>query len=187
VANGFRMTYRFSMEPWDELTGELAIDLANTLRPDRDGGTADLLADPDRLARWLRRRGAPGEVGAPALSALRGEVRALLDAAVRRRRLPRAAVAAVNRAVAAAPAVAQLEAGELVYHYRASPPDAFLADIASSAIMLVGGPGRDLLRRCAAPGCGRFFVASRPRQTWCGPSCGNRARLARFHQRRRAA
>ena len=187
MANGFRMTYRFSMEPWDELTGELAIDLANTLRLERDGGTADLLADRDRLARWLQRRGVPGGVGAPELQALRGQVRALLAVAVRRRTLPRAAVAAVNRAVAAAPAVAQLEADELVYHYKASPPDAFLADIATSAITLVGGPGRDRLRRCAAPGCGRFFVASRPRQTWCGPSCGNRARLARFHQRRRAA
>ncbi|HEX8134886.1 MAG TPA: CGNR zinc finger domain-containing protein, partial [Actinomycetes bacterium] len=66
-------------------------------------------------------------------------------------------------------------------------PDAFLADLATSAITLVGGARRDRLRRCAAPGCGRFFVASRPRQTWCRPSCGNRARLARFHQRRRAA
>ena len=187
MANGFRMTYRFSMEPWDELTGELAIDLANTLRLERDGATTDLLADRDRLARWLQRRGVPGGVGAPELQALRGQVRALLAAAVRRRTLPRAAVAAVNRAVAAAPAVAQLEADELVYHYNASPPDAFLADIATSAITLVGGPRRDLLRRCAAPGCGRFFVASRPRQTWCGSSCGNRARLARFHQRRRAA
>jgi predicted RNA-binding Zn ribbon-like protein len=181
------MTYRFRMEPWDELTGELAIDLANTLRLGRGGATADLLTDPDRLARWLRRRGAPAEVGAPALRALRGEVRKLLAARTRRRRLPPAAVAAVNRAVAAAPAVAQLEGDELVYHYHASPPDAFLADVAASAITVVGGPGRDLLRRCAAPGCGRFFVASRPRQTWCGPGCGNRARLARFHQRRRAA
>jgi predicted RNA-binding Zn ribbon-like protein len=188
VANGFRMTYRFNMEPWDELSGELAIDLANTLRLGRDGGTGDLLADPDRLARWLRRRGAPAGLGAPALTSLRGEVRALLAARTQgRRRLPRSAVAAVNRAVAAAPAVAQLEGGELVYRYHASPPDAFLADVAASAVMLVGGPGRDLLRRCAAPGCGRFFVASRPRQTWCGPSCGNRARLARFHRRRRAA
>jgi predicted RNA-binding Zn ribbon-like protein len=187
VANGFPMTYRFSMETWNEPTGELAIDLANTLRLERDGTATDLLADRDRLARWLHRRGVPRVVGAPELQALRGHVRALLAAAVQRRALPHAAVAAVNRAVAAAPAVAQLEADELVYHYAASPPDAFLADIATSAITLVGGPRRDRLRRCAAPGCGRFFVASRPRQTWCGPSCGNRARLARFHQRRRAA
>ena len=175
------------METWDERTGELAVDLANTLRLERDGSTTDLLADPDGLARWLRCRGVDGGIGAPALQALRGHVRALLAAAFQRRGLPHAAVAAVNRAGAAAPAVPQLEADELVYHYEASPPDAFLADIATSAITLVGGPRRDRLRRCAAPGCGRFFVASRPRQTWCGPSCGNRARLARFHQRRRAA
>jgi predicted RNA-binding Zn ribbon-like protein len=175
------------METWDELSGELAVDLANTLRLERDGGTTDLLADPDRLARWLARRGVDVGVEAPALQALRGHVRALLDAAVARRGLPRAAVAAVNRTVTHAPAVPQLEADELVFHYHASPPDGFLADIATSAITLVGGPGRDRLRRCAAPGCGRFFVASRPRQTWCRPSCGNRARLARFHQRHRAA
>jgi predicted RNA-binding Zn ribbon-like protein len=98
--------------------------------------------------------------------------------------LPPAAVAAVNRAGAAAPGVAQLEAGELVVRYNASPPDAFLADIATSAITLVGGPGRDRLRRCGAPGCGRWFVASRPRQRWCSPTCGNRARVARFQERR---
>jgi predicted RNA-binding Zn ribbon-like protein len=175
------------METSDELSGELAVDLANTLLLERGGSTTDLLADPDGLARWLGRRGVDGGVGAPALQALRGHVRALLDAAVARRGLPRAAVGAVNRTVTNAPAVPQLEAGELVFHYHASPPDAFLADIATSAITLVGGPSRDRLRRCAAPGCGRFFVASRPRQAWCRPSCGNRARLARFHQRRRAA
>jgi predicted RNA-binding Zn ribbon-like protein len=96
-------------------------------------------------------------------------------------------VAAVNWAAAAAPAVAQLEVDELVFRSNASPPDAFLADIATSAITLVGGPRGDRLRLCAAPGCGRWFIASRPRQTWCSPSCGNRARLARFQQRRRAA
>jgi len=175
------------METRDELTGELAIDLANTLRLERDGSTTDLLADRDGLTRWLRRRGVAGGVGAPALQALRGHVRALLAAAVRRRSLPHAAVAAVNRAGAAAPAVPQLEADELVFHYHASPPDAFLADLATSAITLVGGPRRDRLRRCAAPGCGRFFVASRPRQTWCSPGCGNRARLTRFRQRHGAA
>jgi predicted RNA-binding Zn ribbon-like protein len=96
-------------------------------------------------------------------------------------------VTAVNRAAAAAPAIVQLEAGELVVRYNASPGDAFLADVAGSAISLVGGLGRDRLRRCGAPGCGRWFVASRPRQRWCSPSCGNRARVARFQQRHRAA
>ena len=146
-------------------TGELAIDRANTLVLQRHGGaTADLLAGREGLARWLRATGGPDGLSAR----------------------PRTAVTAVNRAGAAAPAVTQLEAGELVVRYDASPPEAFLADIAGSAIALVGGPARARLRRCGAPGCGRWFLASRPRQTWCSAGCGNRARLARFQQRRRA-
>lgn len=187
------------METLYEGGGELAIDLANTLELRRDGTTVDLLADQGGLARWLRHAGGPGgpggsggtgggdEVAAEQLQALRGHVLALLGAAVRQRPLPRAAVTAVNRAAAGAPAVVQLEAGELVVRYDASPGDAFLADVAASAISTVGGPRRDRLRRCGAPGCGRWFVASRPRQRWCSPNCGNRARVARFQQRHRAA
>jgi predicted RNA-binding Zn ribbon-like protein len=175
------------METEHDRTGDLAVDLANTLRPGPGGATADRLADPVGLVGWLRATGGPEEVGAPELQALRGHVRALLAATVAGRRLPRAAVTAVNRAAAAAPSVVQLEAGELVVRAAASPAPAFLAEIAAAAIALVGGPGRDRLRRCDAPGCGRWFVASRPRQTWCSPACGNRARLARFHHRRRTA
>jgi predicted RNA-binding Zn ribbon-like protein len=175
------------MESGDEPTGDLAVDLANTLRPGRGGAVADLLAGPDGLAGWLRGTGGPDDVGLPELVALRGHVQALLAAAVAGDPLPPPAVTAVNQAAAAAPAVVQLEAGELVVRAGASPAAAFLAEIAAAAISLVGGPGRDRLRRCAAPGCGRWFVASRPRQTWCSPACGNRARLARFHQRHRAA
>jgi predicted RNA-binding Zn ribbon-like protein len=184
------------METPKEHTGELAIDLANKLERRRDGATVDLLADQDGLARWLRGTGGPGGpggtdgvrgVGAEQLQALRGHVLALLGAAVGQRPLPRAAVTAVNHAAAAAPAVVQLEADELVVRYNASPGDAFLADVAASAISLVGGLGRDRLRHCRAPGCGRWFVASRPRQRWCSPSCGNRARVARFQQRHRVA
>jgi predicted RNA-binding Zn ribbon-like protein len=175
------------METAGELTGDLAIDLANTVRAGRGGAAADRLADPGRLAGWLRGVGGPEDAGPAELLALRGQVRALLDAAVAGRPLPPGAVTAVNRAAAAAPAAVQLEAGELVVRASASPADAFLAEIAAAAISLVGGPGRDRLRRCRAPGCGRWFLASRPRQSWCSPACGNRARLARFHRRHRAA
>jgi predicted RNA-binding Zn ribbon-like protein len=175
------------MEAGNDVTGELAIDLANTLRLARDGSILDLLADKGALARWLRVTGGPDVVEPSQLMGLRDHVRALLTAAISLRTLPPAAVTAVNRAGAAAPGFAQLEAGELVVRYNASPADAFLADIAASAIGLVGGPERDRLRRCEAPACGRWFLASRPRQAWCSPGCGNRARLARFQQRRRVA
>jgi predicted RNA-binding Zn ribbon-like protein len=175
------------MRAGNEFTGELAIDLANTLHLEADGSATNLLATGDGLAGWRQGTGGPGGVGSAPFQALRGHVRALLAAAVEQGSLPQTAVAAVNWAAAAAPAVTQLEADELVVRSNASPLDAFLADIATAAITLVGGPRRDRLRRCGAPGCGRWFLASRPRQTWCSPSCGNRARLARFQQRRRAA
>jgi predicted RNA-binding Zn ribbon-like protein len=174
------------MESSTAYTGDLAVDLANTLQLQRDGATVDLLADQAGLARWLRGAGGPDAVSLRQLHMLRDHVRALLAASIERRILPPAAVTAVNRTGAAAPAVAQLEADELVVRYHASPPEAFLADIAASAITLVGGPRRDRLRQCGAPGCDRWFLASRPRQRWCSPACGNRARLARFHQRRRS-
>jgi predicted RNA-binding Zn ribbon-like protein len=170
-----------------ELTGELAVDLANTVRVGRGGEGVDLLAGREGLGRWLAGTGGPEDAGPAELATLRGHVLDLLEATLSGRPPPPAAVAAVNRAAAAAPAVVQLEAGELVVRAGASPGDAFLAEIAASAISLVGGPGRDRLRRCRAPGCGRWFVASRPRQVWCSPACGNRARLARFHQRHRPA
>ena len=38
------------------------------------------------------------------------------------------------------------------------------------------------VRRCAAPGCGRFFGASRPQQVYCDPGCSQRVRDARFKE-----
>ncbi|MFE9682238.1 CGNR zinc finger domain-containing protein [Streptomyces sp. NPDC006285] len=29
----------------------------------------------------------------------------------------------------------------------------------------------------------RYFLQDHPRQEWCTPSCGNRARVARHHER----
>jgi predicted RNA-binding Zn ribbon-like protein len=59
-----------------------------------------------------------------------------------------------------------------------------LAAIARSAIRLVGSADASRLRRC--PACASFFLASRPDRVWCGQACGNRARVARHHARRRA-
>ncbi|MFI5735270.1 CGNR zinc finger domain-containing protein [Kribbella sp. NPDC051587] len=38
------------------------------------------------------------------------------------------------------------------------------------------------LALCDAPGCGQLFFQRRTNQAWCGPGCGNRARVARHHQ-----
>jgi predicted RNA-binding Zn ribbon-like protein len=58
--------------------------------------------------------------------------------------------------------------------------------LARAAIDFLGGPERELLRACLAPRCVRYFLRDHPRQQWCKPSCGNRARVARHYHRRQA-
>ncbi|MFP3992446.1 CGNR zinc finger domain-containing protein, partial [Streptomyces sp. E11-3] len=60
------------------------------------------------------------------------------------------------------------------------------AAIARAAIAFLAGPDRAKLRACHGPRCVRYFLKEHPRQEWCKPSCGNRARVARHHERHRA-
>ncbi|WP_213450945.1 ABATE domain-containing protein [Rhizomonospora bruguierae] len=69
----------------------------------------------------------------------------------------------------------------------ADPTHALLSALAVAAIDLLTGPDRERLRACNAPRCVRFFLKQNPRQEWCRPACGNRARVARFHDRRHRA
>ena len=168
---------------------ELALDVANTVIVVRPGEELDGLATPAGLARWLelerdRLGAAPGAAGRLGdFLRLRDAVRSLLAAAADGAGLPAAAVAEVNRASAAAPSFVQLRPpGRAVVESRAgSRVDAILGAIAASAVELLGGPERDLVRVCNAPSCGLFFLAARERQQWCTPSCGNRARVARHY------
>ncbi|WP_442812271.1 CGNR zinc finger domain-containing protein [Streptomyces sp. NBC_00243] len=55
-----------------------------------------------------------------------------------------------------------------------------------SAIHLSSWPDDDKLTACTVPRCVRYFVKVHGRQEFCRPSCGNRARAARFCHRHRA-
>jgi predicted RNA-binding Zn ribbon-like protein len=176
-----------------------ALALADTVLGD-GRGSLDALSTPADLAAWL-----PGQEpwlgAAPAESALRLAdfralrvvVRALLLAPSRGEAVPAEAVEAVNAASAAAPAVLALDATDGLAPTSVERTSAgsrtaeILATIARSAIEIVGGPDRERLRVCGAPGCGRFFLASRAGRRWCSDACGNRARVARHAGRRRAA
>ncbi|GHE72367.1 hypothetical protein GCM10018785_45700 [Streptomyces longispororuber] len=59
------------------------------------------------------------------------------------------------------------------------------AALARAALAFVAGPDRERLRACHAPRCVRYFLKEHPRQEWCKPSCGNRARVARHLARGR--
>lgn len=195
----------------------LALDLALTIRHDGHGGVADDLEDVAGLTRWVRQRAddlvdevpaardftADGDTLA-AVRELRAAVRSLFARAVRpgppspadaQRLLPAdRALERLNSAAAAVPVVPRLgwpESGEPIAVTRpagaAGERDALIAALARAAIAFLAGPDRARLRACHAPRCVRYFLKEHPRQEWCKPSCGNRARVARHHERHRAA
>ena len=173
----------------------LAIDLADTVLAIRPGVSADLLEDAGRLDRWLelerpwlRPAGEDAPERLDDFRGLRDSIRTLFFAAARREQLPEAAVRAVNGAAAAAPFSPRLDAApdgppRTTTTTTADPTTAALAEVARSAIEILGGPDRERLRVCEAPSCGMFFLASRPKQVWCRQLCGNRARVARHYHR----
>ena len=170
----------------DSLSGpitssDLALSLVNE----------SLESGPD-LVRLLERTGLePGEIEEVALRlpefrSLRAASRAVLEASVAGTALPVDAVTHLNGVSGRVPRVLVLDPPLA----RDEPATAnattrTLARLAWSAIELVGGPGRERLRRC--PSCGDVFVATRSDRRWCSVACGNRVRVARHHARRRAA
>ncbi|MGA4837970.1 CGNR zinc finger domain-containing protein [Streptomyces sp. G45] len=135
---------------------------------------------------------------------VRAAVRALFAQAVRpeepsgadARRLPPLAdaVARLNEAAALVPTVPVLTwppGGEPLVHETPAPApapgtaDLLEAALARAALAFLTGPDRTRLRACHAPRCVRYFLKDHPRQEWCKPSCGNRARVARHQARTR--
>ena len=187
------------MGAWDWLGDRLAIDAANTVRRRRDryvdllGSSADLLEWATRVRDRL-----PGPVPETAdeaelqrFVALRDHLLAVMRAHVHGETLPEGSIAAINEIALRRPTVRLLAAGagpgrERLFAATGTIDD-LTAAVAADTVELMTGPDRDRLAICDAPSCGQVFLRARPNQQWCGPGCGNRARAARHHRRRRAA
>lgn len=170
----------------------LAIELANTVHA-RQGEIRDELQAPADLTAWLDRVGpllavpvdGPPHVGRTDLAAardLRDAVRAVAAAASAGQVPDRAHVDRLNAAVRAAPCWQELasDAKAATTRHGAKPVPGALAEVAADAVDLLSS-GR--LGVCAAPGCVLLFLRDRPNREWCGNACGNRARVARHHDR----
>jgi predicted RNA-binding Zn ribbon-like protein len=100
------------------------------------------------------------------------------------------ALARLNDAAARTPTVPVLHWGDgaepAVRRHAADGAEDLTATLAQAAIAFLTGPDRRRLRACHAPRCVRYFLKEHPRQEWCKPSCGNRARVARHHERHRS-
>ncbi|HLZ26669.1 MAG TPA: ABATE domain-containing protein [Chloroflexota bacterium] len=174
----------------------LALDLADTLITVSDP-PLDLLADDARARQFwtLQRARLPAGAAAPDLAAtraLRGAIRALLEARLGAREPSPDALDTLNAAAASAPGSPRLVVGVggLAAGWRWHTEDGqalSLATTASSAIDVLTGQA-ERLRRCANPGCSMLFLADSARRQWCTPNiCGNRARVARHYRRHRTA
>ncbi len=179
------------------LLGEpLAIEFANTRYAVR-GRFREGIDTPDHLTAWLRDHSpAPGPgllvdaAEVETFRALREAIRGLCQACVDARSGDGKHVEVLNAAAAAAAQWPQLRCAGSAYavseHTRGNGADTALAAIARDAIGILGGPLRNQIRACQAPGCVLFFVKDHPRRRWCSAGCGNRARAARHYQRHRA-
>jgi len=174
--------------------GHRALDLTATLAGRRKAASRELLAAPADLCRWLRAAGfdiedlEASEAELTAARRLREAVHAIALARIGGTVDPADAQTELN-AIARGPAAApQLDArGVLAWHGDAA---ALTATLAREAVALFGGPQAQGIRRCEADGCAILFLdTSRSGdRRWCSmAACGNKAKVAEFRRRQRAA
>jgi predicted RNA-binding Zn ribbon-like protein len=179
------------------LLGEpLALDLANTIVR-HAGQDLDLLADERQLRAWLDRQGprllrvkATKQVLA-AVRAIRRPLRRCFEAIHDGLAPPADAIAALNRAAAAAPASVAIQLDpsgrpQRVTRRPGTAANQVAAVLAEAAIEFLTDYDLERLRQCAAKECVLFFYATHPKRRWCSAeSCGNRERVRRHYQRHR--
>lgn len=176
------------------MTEPLAVEFANTWYAVR-GREREAIGTPAELSRWLHEHRLPADADEPAVGdflALRDAIRSLLRATAEGEPLSEAGIATVNKASELAPRWPVLagtaESGYAVIEVASADPlPAARARIARDAITLLGGPQREDVRACHAPGCVQYFIKDHPRREWCSAACGNRARVARHYTRRQRA
>lgn len=179
---------------WSWLGQGLALDLADTVTIE-EGAERDLIASPEEFRRWAEAEApfvAPVTAGAlesarSELLELRSTVRRALAAVSRGERPPKATIAELNRISRRAPTWTELDVDSLAVKHAgpAGTRAQLLAAYARSAIELIA-EHRDELRRCGAPSCGMFYIATRRAQRWCSPQCGSRARVARHYRQHKS-
>jgi predicted RNA-binding Zn ribbon-like protein len=159
----------------------------------RAGEPFERLATAKDLSRWLEatRLASGARCGHEALAharALREAIyRLVVDA--REQRLASAKdVRLVNEWARQPAPTPQLDRSLRLRSAGPDPCRAALAQLACAAIELVAGPDLQRICNCANPACSLMFIDhSRPgRRRWCSMErCGNRAKTARYRQRRR--
>jgi predicted RNA-binding Zn ribbon-like protein len=195
------------------LGGALCLDFANTVSWRGREEPHEWLMSYDELVEWARRAGAVSDRGARDLRRAARARPADAAAALERARALREAIyrAFSREAREGAPVGGDLERigaayAEAVRHARLRAGaeaerwswiddggvdlDLVRRAVARSAVELATSPDLARVRECDGEACGWLFVdrSRNASRRWCSSAdCGNRARVRRFHERRRGA
>jgi predicted RNA-binding Zn ribbon-like protein len=171
------------------VSGNLALDFVGTLKW-RRGDVEELLAVPGDLARWAVEAGVLTEepevdgAGLRRLRTLREAVYRLVGQGMRGLPWNEDDLRVVNKETGATPARMSLSPDGVV---RLGGVGAIAADVACSAVELLGDIGNLPIKECGDPECTRIFI-DRSRggnRQWCGmEECGNRVKAAAYRSRK---
>lgn len=188
------------MDRFEPVGGAIALHFVNTVGWRTSRAPEERLASGSDLREWARAVGLelPRPAREPRAEELQ-ELRALRESLYRlflafasaRRPAPRD-LAALNRALTAAPERRRLatSGSRIVWEERrgGSLADHVLWAVSRSAAKVLTEETPDAIKRCEGEGCGWLFLdTSRARRRrWCSMSdCGNRAKAKRHYARRR--
>jgi predicted RNA-binding Zn ribbon-like protein len=125
---------------------------------------------------------------------LREAIYALFRAVIASQGAPASSLQPLNRTLSEAMAAAGIRpaAEGFTWGWRDDEPQPMriLWAIARSAAELLTGPDLDRVKFCPGEGCGWLFLdkTRNGKRRWCEMEvCGSRAKMRRYHQRRRAA
>jgi predicted RNA-binding Zn ribbon-like protein len=178
------------------LVGEpLALDLVNTRY-----AQGDFLITPEDLLAWLALEagrcpeGLSGNIGPAELAVVqcvRERSARAIECARSGTRLSQEDLDAINQMLRGAPCVLEVAdgpAGITADRRRlGSTAERLAAWLAEGLVELLTDPAVSRIRQCEAEDCVLLFLPSNPRRRWCSASrCGNRMRVARHYQRRKA-
>jgi predicted RNA-binding Zn ribbon-like protein len=188
--------------------GALCLDFANTTSGRGTAMRQEHLRCWDHLLAWshhagiidgaqrktLARSGSTSDAAALGRAlALRDAIYELFSARIAARPSSPAALAMLNdvlsQAGAAARIVAERSGFAWIWPDIAAAPESLLWPIARSAGALLTGPDLERVKFCPGAGCGWLFLdrTRNGRRRWCEMEvCGSRAKMRRYHERRRA-
>lgn len=173
--------------------GRIALDYVGTLQARRNLAPTERLGSPASLDAWFREAGITDIDSKSDTSdlenalALREAAYSLFAARLSGAEYDPDALALVNHAAEAPPAISQLTASDR--HVTASPLQA-MSTIARDAIDILGGPDASLLKECGRPECTQVYLdqSRGGRREWCAmETCGNMMKAAAYRARKRAA